>query len=321
MKTLDILIPCRNEITYLHILLNSLRNLVIPDNLSVRFIFSDNHSTDGTYENLMLAALNNKTVYLQEKDIGGWGNISFLMNKIEADYFMFIDGHDYISQFYLRDFYYETISRSSDSAYIGNVITLQENKSRFYPIHIQQKYIFSKFKQIRCFQLCLFLFHNSIYHAIFPTKTINMSSLINAKSWSLDHLITHAGLANNDLRYLPNSYYIRRYREILADDFTHDVSGEMLTRKQRGMGESDLTINDLNITNEIIDLFNYKNRLINAFIKLFIDGKSHRSKFSIIVYRISRFFASRIMQINPLKSIKKPVPREIYDEVTVYETN
>lgn len=321
MKTLDILIPCRNEMAYLHILVNSLQNLIIPENLSVRFIFSDNNSTDGSYESLKLAPLNNKVLYLQEKDVGAWGNISFLLNKIEADYFMFIDGHDYISQFYLQDFYDETISRSSDSAYIGNIITLQEIKNKFHPTHIQENYVFAKSKYVRSFQLCLFLFHNSIYHAIFPTRTIDMSKLTTAKSWSLDHLITHAGLANNELRYLRKSFYIRRYREILADDFTHDVSGEMVTRKQRGMGKSDLIINDLNIANEIINLSDFKNYLVKAFVQLLIHGKFNRSKFSIFVYRISRFFVGRILQSNPLKSVKTRIPVDIYGQITAYEAN
>jgi hypothetical protein len=305
--------------SYLHILINSLQNLVIPKHLFVRFIFSDNASTDGSYETLTQANLNNKTVFLQEKDIGGWGNINFLLNKIQSEYFMFIDGHDYISKFYLEDFYNNVTLQSDDTAYIGNVITLQEEKGKFYPINIQQNYEFARFRNIRNLQLSVFLFHNSIYHAIFPTRQVNMGALNKSKSWSLDHLITHAGLANCKLKYLDKSFYVRRYREIFGGDFTHYISGELVTRRHRGLGNSNLSINDMNIAEEIVELLDYGNYIMKILVKLFINGKFRKSRLSFLIYRIARFVANKILRANPLNSEIKSVAKEVYDDIVEFE--
>jgi glycosyltransferase involved in cell wall biosynthesis len=321
MITLDVLIPCRNEDLYLNTLINSFQNLTIPKNLSVRYIFSDNASTDGTYETLKNSKLENKIVFLQEKNNGGYANFNFLLNKVQADYFMFIDGHDYLSKFYFEDFCHQVNLHSSNTAFIGDVITLQENKGKFYPVSVQARYQFSKICSLRNLQLSIFLLHNSIYHSIYPTKQINMEVLKNAKSWSLDHLITHAGFANCELKYLTKSFYVRRYREIIGDDFSHNISGEVISRRQRGLGENTLIINDNNIANEIISVTKFKNNsIVKNLIRLLINGKFRNSHLSYIFYRVLRFISSKILQINPSHLQSKSISKEIYDEVIELET-
>jgi len=320
MITLDVLIPCRNENLYINTLLNSLQNLIVPKNLSVRYIFSDNASTDGTYETLKNSKLEHKIVFLQEKNYGGYSNFNFLLNNIQADYFMFIDGHDYLSKFYLEDFYQNMKSHPSNSAFIGEVITLQENKGKYYPVNIQDRYEFSKNKSLRNLQLSIFLLHNSIYHAIYPTKKINMEVLTSAKSWSIDHLITHAGLANCELKYLGKSFYVRRYREIIGDNFSHLISGEIISRMQRGLGENTLIINDNNIANEIISVNKFgDNLIIKILIRWLINGKFRNSKLSYFFYRISRFIANNILRINPSYLQNKSVSKKIYDDIIELE--
>jgi glycosyltransferase involved in cell wall biosynthesis len=321
MITLDILIPCRNEDLYLDTLINSFQNLIIPKNLSVRYIFSDNASTDGTHETLKNSKLENKIVYLQEKNNGGYANFNFLLNKIEADYFMFIDGHDYLSKFYLENFCHYVNLHSSNTAFIGDVITLQEIKGKFYPVKVQKRYQFSKISSLRNLQLSIFLLHNSIYHSIYPTKQINMEVLTNAKSWSIDHLITHAGFANCELKYLDKAFYVRRYREIIGDDFSHNISGEIISRRQRGLGESTLIINDNDIANEIISVTKFKNNLIvKILIRLLINGKFSNSYSGYFFYRVSRFISNKFLRINPSYLQNKSISKEIYDEVTKLET-
>ena len=135
-------------------------------------------------------------------------------------------------------------------------------------------------------------------------------------------MITHAGLANCKLEYLSKSFYVRRYREILGDDFAHLISGEIVSRHKRGGGDNNLLMNDRNIANEVVNLSGLSNGiLINFVIKLLINGKFKNSKSSFYCYRISRFIANRILRINPTMKQYNSIPVEIYNEVIAYETS
>jgi len=319
-RSIDILIPCKNESQYLPALFQAIRNLKIPIGLNVRFLFSDNNSSDNTIGMLNELELENKVLFFHKQDAGTRDNLLFLLSKVESEYFMFVDAHDYFTSNYLSDFYEELInSNDFNKAFVGKIISLNEVDSNFVPTEIQNNCIFSRFKKIRILQLVLFLFHNSIYHAIFPTHQINRKLLENSKSFTLDHLITYSGLSNCSLKYFESSYYVRRYRSIVGPDFTHYVNGEKITRHQRAVASNN-TYTDQVLNYDVRSLIIQNHgKLFSLLSFLLISGKHTSNVYSKLIYRLTRFVFNKILFLNPFKPELIVIPRSIVAEINLYE--
>lgn len=314
--SLDVLILCRNEAPFLRTLGRSLESLFLPEGLEIRFKFFDNCSTDGSQQIINKFSISHKTLFTQKVNIGGFGNFKFAYTKIDADYFMFMDAHDYLTSMYFHDFYSSVLSLPNKKfAHIGRIITLAESSNMFFPAEIQNKMEFSRNNNYRAFQLVLFLFHNSIYHAIFPTKFCDIQNLIRSKSFIVDHLITHTGLAQCNIKYLENSFYVRRYREIVGPDFAHWVDNEIQTRSQRGLGDISNEINNTNIAIEISSLMQIKNPFYNKMLVYLLKGKYKTSRLPTFAYRIIRFLHNNLLPINRVFTSPGDIPDDIYIEV------
>jgi hypothetical protein len=317
MISLDILVPFKNEAKNLPSLILSLESLNIPKGLDVKFIFSDNMSADNSVDIITRSSLKNLVLYKQLEDTGNWANINFLLGKIRSDYFMFIDAHDLLSKYYLTDFFLLIKSdQIHSSAYIGRVITLQEDRLG-YKLSVQNQYSFSEKNHLKNFQLSLFLSHNSIYHSIFRTKCVKIPELVESKSWTIDHLISHAGFAISNIKYLPNSFYIRRYRKIESENFGHLVSGELVTRKQRGLGVSKINRDDSEIHIEICKLIFFKdNFLLKSFFKYLLKGKYTNGNFNNWGFRVIRYISRNIFKLDPeikgVETVNELVKAEIF---------
>jgi hypothetical protein len=319
-RSIDILIPCKDESLYLPSLFEAIRNLKIPVDLSVRFLFSDNNSSDSTVGMLKELELEGKILFLHEQDVGTRNNLLFLLSKVESEFFMFVDAHDYFTSNYLSDFY-EELNSSNDfnRAFVGKIISLNEVDSKFIPTDIQDNHNFSRFSKIRVLQLVLFLFHNSIYHAIFPTQHVNRNSLASSQAFTLDHLITHSGIGKCNLKYLESSYYVRRYREIVGPDFTHYVNGEKVTRYQRAVANNDVYTDKL-INHDVKNLIRENHgKILSSLSFWLISGKHTSNVYLKVIYRLTRFVFNKILFLNPIKIDSSMIPHEILEEISIYE--
>lgn len=303
IKSLDILVPYRNEANFIGELLLSLESLTLPDDLKVNFIFSDNASTDKSVDIIKNSNLKNLFLFQQSKNIGAIQNFIFLLKKSKSDYFMFIDGHDRISPNYLVEFFKNaTIYGSENLAYIGHVIELNESSGIFMLGEVQNQLKFSRYSRVRKLQAALFLYHNSIWHSIFPRKFFQDISEQTREVHSFDHLVTYIGLANCNLKYLDGTHYIRRYRQIVNRDFSHLINGEVVSRAERVQGESKVSINDLNIANHLRLNKSYESKLtLRLFFCWLIDKKMNKSEPGYTIFRMIRFFMNRILHLRPEK--------------------
>jgi hypothetical protein len=300
--SIDILIPIRNESEFLPELLLSLSELSIPKEIKVRFIFSDNCSTDDSYQILNQSGLQNKVLFKQKTDIGGIGNFLFLLKNIESDNFMFLDGHDKLSSNYLVEFRNAYLSGYPNKyMFIGDVTPLIEYKNFFNSSDVQKRFRFKKSALIRKFQSVLFLYHNSIWHSIFPSDIIDENTMLSIKTLSLDHLLTYIGLANYQLKYLDNAIYFRRYRKILGPDFTHIIANNKVSRTERATGEINSLLDDKNIGFCLSKIEKFeKNMIMRIFLSRLVSMKFKKSGFSFFVFRIARFIFNFLFKLNPI---------------------
>lgn len=301
--TLDVLIPLRNEGLHLQELLASFEKQQIPKELKVRYIFSDNFSLDDSIPLIKNSHLQNMEIHSQKSDIGGFGNFHFLLNQIKSDYFMFIDGHDLLSENYFDQFYEAVkndLIKDQYFSYIGDIHSLVEENNQFKVTDIQTKMILKKSNLIRALQLTMFLGHNSIYHCIIPVNKINIQGIRNSKSWTIDHLITHAALAQTNLKYLKNVSYIRRYRKIVGPNFSTIINNKLVSRQERGQGELNFQINDRNLHHEIIGVMDSKILFFfKIFLKLMLRLKYSKNKSSLIIFRFFRYVLDKFFSLNP----------------------
>jgi glycosyltransferase involved in cell wall biosynthesis len=319
ITTIDVLIPCYNEKKYLPALFESLNKLKIPTNMEIRYIFSDNASNDGTNEFLKNTGLKNKIVYTHEENLGGTNNLIFLLTKIQSDYFMYLDAHDFLTENYFYNFS-EILNESiCGDIYIGDVVTFKEIEDKFEIIELQDRFKLNNNPRLRQIQLALFLYHNSIYHSIIRKEAINTAFLGKSKTLTFDHVITHSALVFGNIRYLDGCFYVRRYRKILGADFTHDVNGRNISRYDRAAGfRRDLNDSKLSkIIGQICLLVG--GRLYSTFISFLIKGKFERLSFNYIFFRVIRFISNRMFRLNPLLTQKRELNQFTCDEIYRYE--
>lgn len=300
MVTIDVLIPCYNEKKYLPALFESLNKLKIPLGIEVRFIFSDNASNDGTNEFLRNTGLKNKKIYTHKENLGGTDNLMFLLNKIQSDYFMYLDAHDFLTEDYFCNFSQLVTNNICSDIYIGDVVTFKEIDNKFEITDLQNRYKFSNNSRLRQIQIVLFLFHNSIYHSIIRKDAIDRVFLAKNRTLTFDHVVTHSALISGNIQYLDGCYYIRRYRKLLGADFTHDVNGKSISRYDRASG-SRQGLND-NKLPKIISQINLLvgGKIYSTFISFLIKGKFDKLSFNYVVFRACRFICNRLLKLNPL---------------------
>lgn len=317
--TIDVLIPCYNERKYLPALFESLNKLKVPPSIVVQFIFSDNASNDGTYEFLRNTDLKNKKVYTHKENVGGTSNLIFLLTKIQSNYFMYLDAHDFLTEDYFCKFNRFVTNNINSDIYIGDVVTFKEIGNKFEIVQLQNRFKFSNNPKLRQIQLALFLFHNSIYHSIIRKDAIDILFLAKNRTLTFDHVVTHAALVSGNIQYLDGCFYVRRYRELLGPDFTHDVNGKSISRYDRASGfRQDLSDKKLSkIIGQISLLVGGK--LYSAFIAFLIKGKFEKLSFNYAIFRAFRIICSRILKLNPSITDVYIVDQYTSDEIYGYE--
>jgi len=317
--SVDVLIPCHNEEKYLPALCESLNKLKIPQNIKVSFVFSDNASTDGTSEYLKKIDLKNKIIYSHNQNIGGTSNLIFLLSVIQSDYFMYLDAHDFLTENYFFNFSLLLTNSEVSNIFIGDIVTLKEGDTKFEICGLQERFKFLQNPILRQLQLALFLYHNSIYHSIISKKMVDIAFLAASRTLTFDHVITHAALAKCNLVYLDGSYYVRRYRRTLGSDFTHDVSGQKISRFQRAAGPNS-SLDNYQL-HRIIGRINLQigGKFFSRLISFLIKGKFFMFTFNFGIFRVIRLGCSKLFVLNPIVNEERKLSKRVMDEIYKYE--
>ena len=94
-------VPVYNEEEYLN---ETLESLIIQDTENVKFIISDNHSTDNSWQIINDLCGHDKrfSIHKQSENKGAMYNFKYTLNKLESEYFMWVGAHDCISDGYIN---------------------------------------------------------------------------------------------------------------------------------------------------------------------------------------------------------------------------
>jgi glycosyltransferase involved in cell wall biosynthesis len=92
-------IPVFNEEKYLE---KTLYSALSQTYKNVEIIISDNCSEDNSSEIIKQISNKNIKYYIQPKNISAIDNFNFLLDKCTSNYFMFLGGHDFISDNYVE---------------------------------------------------------------------------------------------------------------------------------------------------------------------------------------------------------------------------
>ena len=103
-EKIDVLIPAYNSASFITKCVSSIQNQTYKD---INIIIVDDGSKDNTYEVLSELAKNDLRIKLYQKEnqksVAKTRN--FLLDKIESDYFIFVDSDDDVSPYYIEHLY------------------------------------------------------------------------------------------------------------------------------------------------------------------------------------------------------------------------
>jgi len=304
LLSLDILIPIYNEDEYLDELFYVLTNLVVPKTMKLRIVISDNCSTDRSIEKLKTFKFScDFELYFQTQNTGGHQNWTFLLSKIESEYFMIMDAHDSISLNYLQEFEKSQLSCEASKAFIGKILRKNNLSNGNFIIHSDPNLTYSENHKFRFWQLVFNLGHNTLVHSIFKNSPRRVEILKKSKSLTLDHLITHSGLLDSNILFGKDSTYTRLYRVILGTDFEHMSSNGLTeTRTQRVSGINNKVYDNVNLPNEILSLPDLNFNKIGKFCAyIILKSKYSQQLFHIFFFKLLRFIFNSVSSIAKIR--------------------
>lgn len=200
-------IPCFNEEEFIE---ETIKSLMKQSYENVRFIISDNASTDKTVEIISDLIKNDKrfTLIQQEKNIGALENFKFVFDQATSEYFMWMGAHDQISENYLIECV-NLISKNPEISMacgipkaILNDIDKGIVKAAIYDFKASsrtERYIKSVAELANC----------TIFHSIFKKKNLESFEFKKTPSW--DHILISRLLWFGNISYSSKATYLRRY--------------------------------------------------------------------------------------------------------------
>ena len=121
-----VLIPCYNEQKTIVKVIRDFRK-ELPD--AIIYVF-DNNSTDGSYE----LAVNSGAVVIKEKKQGKGFVVAAMLQKVQADYYIMVDGDDTYQAEYARALLEPLMNESADMV-VGQRLS-QYDENAFRPLHV-----------------------------------------------------------------------------------------------------------------------------------------------------------------------------------------
>lgn len=259
LNSIDVLIPVFNESDYIEECLSSVDLAARHTSARISVFISDNSSSDETVAIVNRFKSQNIVIRLiqRPKNLGAKNNWGLLLNEVESEYFMFLDGHDLISEDYFSAFtHFLERNRSHKLILMPDKVRLVHGNDNIQARVDTARYIFSSKSKLRFWQLLFYLQHCTEIHAFFPYELAKDDLLIRTETFHFDHTFLFYALSFMNLEYTESGSYLRRYWPSLDQNHSHFNSGGILeTRFQRAIGSSDANLNDRYVFDEILPYY------------------------------------------------------------------
>jgi len=200
-------VPVYNEEKYIQETILSLKKQDVD---GVKFVIYDNASSDHTYE--MTRELSSDDARFEliknPQNLGSADNFFKLFKETASDYFMWLGGHDCLSENYLQDVMAILDQSSHISMACGLPFGIVDEKI-FGPVK-EALYDFSQESPLeRYIKSVAELTNCTIFHSMF--RRVALEGFEFRKTVSADHVIISRLLWSGKLEYAANSQYLRRY--------------------------------------------------------------------------------------------------------------
>ncbi|ARP81414.1 hypothetical protein CAL12_11785 [Bordetella genomosp. 8] len=199
-------IPVYNEDKYLEQTILSLKKQDVD---SVSFLVSDNASSDRSAEILRDLTAGDERFELvrQPENIGALKNWKFLFEQSSSEYFMWLGGHDYLSDGYLRKTLNAIAAAPGTAMACGMPHSVMDGRTGPVPAAVYDfsdespvvRYMNSVAKVANC----------TILHSVFRRAALDGFEITGTISW--DHVLISRLLWTGKLQYVDDATYYRRY--------------------------------------------------------------------------------------------------------------
>jgi glycosyltransferase involved in cell wall biosynthesis len=201
-------VPVYNEENYIQ---EAIRSLKIQDVDDVKFLISDNCSTDRSLEIIQEETYADERfeIFQQAENVGGADNFIFLLRHTSSEFFMMLGAHDYLSPGYLSCALKEISDNSDLSMVCGYPYGVMESSDkkelvknalyRFDQETPYARYLESVAKLANC----------TIVQSVFRRSALNDFEL--RKTISADHVLISRLLWFGKLKQIEGIRYYRRY--------------------------------------------------------------------------------------------------------------
>lgn len=222
-KEITIGIPVYNEVKYIRECLDS----AVKQNCTI--IIGDNHSTDGTQAicEEYQAKFPNIQYYRQSKNIGQSFNWKFVLDKAETPFFMWLGGHDYISENYAKNSFLG-FTGDDIACVFGDLNRLEIRNGDTLPMTSlgkpSQKFlnkISSDDPCVRMYHMVADIHHCNLFHAIVRTKQLQKICRILAEPHLGGDMHILAKLAKEG-KFIKGSGFYHAYRDFTSDLVEND---------------------------------------------------------------------------------------------------
>ncbi|WP_166424989.1 glycosyltransferase family 2 protein [Paraglaciecola sp. 20A4] len=217
-------VPLYNEHLHVEETLISLKKQ--PNRSDVLYIVSDNASTDGTWEKCNEIVGDDPRFLLirQNENIGAFINSKLLFENCKSEYFMWLGGHDYISDGYINSAIDVLDSNPDIALTCGIPYKFVDDSAP--EISMSAMYNFSPKKLGRYIQSVRQLSDCTIVQSVFRRKCLNGFEFRETKSY--DHIIISRLLWFGRLYFMPVQGYFRRFfhnRDVSYAAYTKRITG------------------------------------------------------------------------------------------------
>ncbi|CAM3542828.1 Poly-beta-1,6-N-acetyl-D-glucosamine synthase [Bordetella sputigena] len=199
-------VPVYNEDKYLEQTIQSLKK---QDADAVKFLISDNASTDRSAEILRDLTAGDERFELvhQPDNIGALKNWKFLFEQSSSEYFMWLGGHDYLSDGYLAKML-DAIGAAPGTAMVcGMPHSVMDGRTG--PVQAAVYDFSDDSPVVRYMNSVAKLANCTILHSVFRRAALEGFEITGTISW--DHVLISRLLWTGKLQYVPDATYYRRY--------------------------------------------------------------------------------------------------------------
>lgn len=213
-------LPIFNEYEYIEETIQSLKRQSWKD---VCFLISDNCSDDGTFElcQQLVAGDARFKLYRQEKNIGAIANFEFLFREANTEFFMWLGGHDYISDGYIERAVLMLMDHDELSMVCGVPCAVRDDDE--VDVMSEAIYRFSPKRIGRYLESVRYINNCTFFHSVFRRN--NLVNFEFRKKTGADNVIISHLLWFGNVHFMENEFYYRRYFEHRAETQSKRISG------------------------------------------------------------------------------------------------